>query len=88
MDRTDLGRIVNFKINLVGSLIKQGYSIVKAEIEEVKKDRLEITIAVRKEGYEIYQEYSIDLNFIDIRSVTAAIIEDINDRLKYSKIIK
>ena len=88
MDRTDLGRIVNFNINLVGSLIKQGYSIVKAEIEEVKKDRLEITIVVRKEGYKIYQEYSIDLNFIDIRSVTAAIIEDINDRLKYSKIIK
>ena len=88
MDRTDLGRIVNFKINLIGNLIKQGYSIVKAEIEEVKKDRLEITIVVRKEGYKIYQEYSIDLNFIDIRSVTAAIIEDINDRLKYSKIIK
>ena len=88
MDRTDLGRIVNFKINLIGNLIKQGYSIVKAEIEEVKKDRLEITIVVRKEGYKIYQEYSIDLNFIDIRSVTAAIIEDINNRLKYSKIIK
>ena len=85
MDRTDLGRIVNFKINLVGSLIKQGYSIVKTEIEEVKKDRLEITIVVRKEGYEIYQGYSINLDYIfdDIRSVTAAIIKDINDRLKY-----
>ena len=85
MDRTDLGRIVNFKINLVGSLIKQGYSIVKAEIEEVKKDRLEITIVVRKEIYEIYQEYSINLDYIfdDIRSVTAAIIKDINDRFKY-----
>ena len=85
MDRTDLGRIVNFKINLVGSLIKEGYSIVKIEIEEVKKDRLEITIVVRKEVYEIYQEYSINLDYIfdDIRSVTAAIIKDINDRLKY-----
>ena len=85
MDRTDLGRIVNFKINLVGSLIKQGYSIVKIEMEEVKKDRLEITIVVRKEGYEIYQEYSINLDYIfdDIRSVTAAIIEDIDNRFKY-----
>ena len=85
MDRTDLGRIVNFKINLVGSLIKEGYSIVKIEMEEVKKDRLEITIVVRKEGYEIYQEYSINLDYIfdDIRSVTAAIIEDIDNRFKY-----
>ena len=81
MDRTDLGRIVNFKINLVGSLIKEGYSIVKIEIEEVKKDRLEITIVVRKEGYEIYQEYSII--FDNIRSVITAIIKDINDRFKY-----
>ena len=85
MDRTDLGRIVNFKINLVGSLIKEGYSIVKIEIEEVKKDRLEITIVVRKEIYEIYQEYSINLDYIfdDIRSVITAIIKDINDRFKY-----
>ena len=85
MDRTDLRRIVNFKINLVGSLIKEGYSIVKIEIEEVKKDRLEITIVVRKEGYEIYQEYSINLDYIldDIRSVITAIIKDINDRFKY-----
>ena len=84
MDRTDLRRIVNFKINLVGSLIKEGYSIVKIEIEEVKKDRLEITIVVRKEGYEIYQEYSINLDFFDdIRSVITAIIKDINNRLKY-----
>ena len=85
MDRTDLGRIVNFKINLVGSLIKEGYSIVKIEIEEVKKDRLEITIVVRKEGYEIYQEYSINLDYIfdDIRSVITAIVKDINDRFKY-----
>ena len=85
MDRTDLRRIVNFKINLVGSLIKEGYSIVKIEIEEVKKDRLEITIIVRKEIYEIYQEYSINLDYIldDIRSVITAIIKDINDRFKY-----
>ena len=85
MDRTDLRRIVNFKINLVGSLIKEGYSIVKIEIEEVKKDRLEITIVVRKEIYEIYQEYSINLDYIfdDIRSVITAIIKDINDRFKY-----
>ena len=85
MDRTDLRRIVNFKINLVGSLIKEGYSIVKIEIEEVKKDRLEITIVVRKEGYEIYQEYSINLDYIldDIRSVITAIIKDTNDRFKY-----
>ena len=85
MDRTDLGRIVNFKINLVGSLIKEGYSIVKIEIEEVKKDRLEITIVVRREGYEIYQEYSINLDYIfdDIRSVITAIVKDINDRFKY-----
>ena len=85
MDRTDLGRIVNFKINLVGSLIKEGYSIVKIEIEEVKKDRLEITIVVRKEGYEIYQEYNLNLCYIldDIRSVITAIIKDINDRFKY-----
>ena len=85
MDRIDLGRIVNFKINLVGSLIKEGYSIVKIEIEEVKKDRLEITIVVRKEIYEIYQEYSINLDYIldDIRSAITAIIKDINDRFKY-----
>ena len=85
MDRTDLGRIVNFKINLVGSLIKEGYSIVKIEIEEIRNNRLEIIIVVRKEGYEIYQEYSINLNYIfdDIRSVITAIIKDINDRFKY-----
>ena len=85
MDRTDLGRIVNFKINLVGSLIKEGYSIVKIEIEEIRNNRLEIIIVVRKEGYEIYQEYSINLNYIfdDIRSVKTAIIKDINDRFKY-----
>ena len=85
MDRTDLRRIVNFKINLVGSLIKEGYSIVRIEIEEVKKDRLEITIVVRKEGYEIYQEYSINLDYIfdDIGSVITAIIKDTNDRFKY-----
>ena len=83
MNREDIRKIDKFKNDLVVGLIKEGYLVTKIKIEEIRNNRLEIIITVRKEGYELYQGYSIDLGFIGIRSVTAAIIEDINNRFKY-----
>ena len=83
MYREDIRKIDKFKNDLVVGLIKESYLVTKIKIEEIRNNRLEIIITVRKEGYELYQEYSIDLDFIGITSVTAAIIEDINDRFKY-----
>ena len=88
MNREDIRKIGKFENDLIVGLIKEGYLVTKIKIEEIRNNRLEIIITVRKKGYELYQEYSVDLDFIGITSVTAAIIEDINDRLKYSKIIK